>query len=495
MANPSLVLSGSILLIHHSRDGTPRVFWARRHPNSSFLSGYHCFPGGRAEPEDLEVPTQGGDADPEVRQAQVAAIRETWEEVGYLVGAQLSPSERVAFEQAISAGTSFANALKSLHITLDLTGLIPAGRWRTPDYVVKPFLTYFYAAEVEAPEYVKIGPDHSELQDGAWITAQEALAAWSVGEVLLAPSTQWLLEALGEGALNAPARFEAIEEARGQAPRYARIRPGVTLFPVLTPTLPPATHTNVYIGGERTLWVFDPASPYPEGRSALEAHLRARMAEGAEVKGMVLTHHHNDHVGGAAHLARALGVPIYGHPETASRVGFDVDVLIDEGDVLPCDTGDWQVLHTPGHAPGHLCFLDTATRCMVSGDMVAGVGTILVEPGDGSMALYLESLRRLRDIAPACLMPSHGPVIGGVEAKLTGYIEHRLMREALVMRALTPAPTPLAELLPQVYGDVAPEVWPIAELSLKAHLIKLEEDGRATSSGDAWASSIEKPSE
>src|SRR5437762_3235465 len=81
--------------------------------------------------------------------------------------------------------------------------------------------------------------------------------------------------------------------------------------------------------------------------------------------------------------------------------------------------------HTPGHAPGHLCFADAAARAIVAGDMVASVGTIIVEPEDGGdMTLYLASLRRLRaevDAGATRLLPAHGPPIVDGGARLDFY--------------------------------------------------------------------------
>ena len=259
-----------------------------------------------------------------------------------------------------------------------------------------------------------------------------------------------------------------------------------------TPTLPPATHTNCYVVGEERLAVFDPASPYPEERARLDAFLDARIRAGAQIQCLVLTHHHLDHVSGAAHLAQRLGVPVWAHPETASRVDFPVDHTLDEGDVLRLGDDIWDVLHTPGHAPGHLCFLDRDTRSAIVGDMVAGVGSILVEPEDGDMGAYIAHLRRLRQLDASCLMPSHGPVIGGATDKLTEYIDHRLDRERQVVEALSAGAAPIATLVDRVYTDVpaflkaGPEGG-LAGRSLRAHLDKLLLEGRASRTREVWS--------
>ena len=120
-----------------------------------------------------------------------------------------------------------------------------------------------------------------ELVNGEWIRPADALARFQAGRVLMAPPTQGLLEALMVGAMAAPAKFMDADEARGAAPTHGRVRPNITLFPVRTPTLPPATHTNCYVVGTSELLIVEPASPYPVDQAALDAYLEARVAAGA----------------------------------------------------------------------------------------------------------------------------------------------------------------------------------------------------------------------
>jgi ribonuclease/clavin/mitogillin len=266
--------------------------------------------------------------------------------------------------------------------------------------------------------------------------------------------------------------------------------PAIRRFEVRTPTLPPATHTNVYILGRGDLVVVDPASPYPEEREALR---EAISATGEHVAAIFLTHQHLDHVSGAAALKRATGAPIWAHPSTARRlVGrIAVDRLIDEGERVPAGGAEIETVFTPGHAPGHLCLLDGASRALVCGDMVASIGTILVDADDdGDMAVYLDSLARMRTLEPRCLLPAHGPPIWNADDHLAGYIAHREMREAKVRAALGDAPRSLDELVPVVYADADPAVWPLAKRSLRAHLIKLANEGAAIESDDRWRSPI-----
>ena len=140
---------------------------------------------------------------------------------------------------------------------------------------------------------------------------------------------------------------------------------------------------------------------------------------------------------------------------------------------------------TPGHAPGHLCFLEEETGWMAVGDMVASVGTILVDPSEGDMRVYLESLARMAALSPRVLLPAHGAPIADPAGKLAEYVRHRLWREEQVFAALAGRGRSTArDLVPIAYADTAPALHPIAERSLLSHLVKLTGDGRVRTLGD-----------
>jgi glyoxylase-like metal-dependent hydrolase (beta-lactamase superfamily II) len=271
-------------------------------------------------------------------------------------------------------------------------------------------------------------------------------------------------------------------EAERRAGELRQVAPGVRVLALRTPTLPPATHTNAYLIGpaDGPVAVVDPGSPYPEERAALERHLAA-----APVARILLTHHHGDHVGGAAALAARLGVPVAAHAATARRLAGRVAVteLIEDGQ----EVHGAIALHTPGHAEGHLCFeVGSAT---IAGDLVAGLGTILIDPSEGDMATYLASLERVLARPAAALLPAHGPLIPDGHGKLREYLAHRRMREARVREALpgrAEAGATAAELVPRAYPDTPPPLWPLAERSLLAHLIKLRDDGWAEEREGRW---------
>lgn len=266
-------------------------------------------------------------------------------------------------------------------------------------------------------------------------------------------------------------------------PRIARV-------PVRTPTLAPATHTNTWVLGEGDMAVFDPASPWEGEQRMLYELLAERVAIGERVTHIVLTHHHHDHVAGAVALRDALGgdVPILAHEATAERVNMRIDATLDEGDTLEVGGCTLDILHTPGHAPGHLVFKDRHTGAVVAGDMVAGIGTILIEPGDGHLGQYLDSLARMKAGGLTSLLPAHGPLLEQGEAVLAFYIAHRHQRTEQIRQALVSrgASTPM-ELAERVYaGVIEPSAYPIAAVQISSHLQWMVEHGLATTDGECW---------
>lgn len=259
-----------------------------------------------------------------------------------------------------------------------------------------------------------------------------------------------------------------------------QVAPGIRVLALRTPTLPPAAHTNVYLVGPAggPVIVVDPGSPYDDQQAILAGYL-AEVPIGA----VLLTHHHLDHAGGAAALAARHGVPIAAHAETARLLAGVVEVteVIEDGATVHGITA----VHTPGHAIGHLCFEHGGAT--IAGDMVAGVGTILIDPDEGDMALYLASLERLLARAPAVLLPAHGPAMPDGPAKLREYLAHRRMREERVLAALGDAPASLRVLLRSSYSDTPSVLWPLAERSLRAHLDKLVREGRARQRDAGWS--------
>src|SRR5919202_1361450 len=159
--------------------------------------------------------------------------------------------------------------------------------------------------------------------------------------------------------------------------------------------------TNTYVTDG---WVVDPGPDDPRHLDAVVA------AAGGDVAGIVLTHDHHDHSEGAPRLAERTRAEVV-RPRGGERVG-------------PFDS-----IATPGHAPDHVALV--AGRALFTGDTVLGAGSVFIMPGEGSLAAYLDSLRRLREVDAEAILPGHGPVVWDPRAKLDEYIEHRLERERL----------------------------------------------------------------
>jgi glyoxylase-like metal-dependent hydrolase (beta-lactamase superfamily II) len=262
---------------------------------------------------------------------------------------------------------------------------------------------------------------------------------------------------------------------------------GLFLASLRTPTLLPATHTNCWVVdlGEGVA-VVDPGSPEPEEQARLDALLDGLAREGRPAREIWLTHHHADHVGGVAHLARR-GLPVRAHRRTADRLPSGMEVrLASDGDLLH---GRWRVLHTPGHAAGHLVFHDEATGALLAGDMVSTLSTVVVDPPEGDMGEYLRQLDRLRALGARTLYPAHGAPAPAAAAKLDEYLAHRRLRTGKVEAALSPGGT-LAEVTRVAYDDTPPPLWPVAERSCLATLLMLEAEGRARQVEGGWASPV-----
>jgi len=272
------------------------------------------------------------------------------------------------------------------------------------------------------------------------------------------------------------------------------VSPTVSAFAALTPTIAPATHTNSYALGDRDVLLVEPATPYEDEQKEWLAWARSLASQGRTAAAIVLTHHHPDHVGGVDVLARELGLPVWAHRETRARLDDPrrVDRALEDGELLALDgpiPTAWRVLHTPGHAPGHVCLHEPRTGAVVVGDMVASVGTILIAPGDGDMKVYLEQLARLERLGARVALPAHGDPIDDPSRLFRHYILHRLAREAKVLASVGAAGDGGAaddELVPVAYSDTPPLLWPIAALSMRAHLDKLAQDGRVEHRDGRW---------
>jgi glyoxylase-like metal-dependent hydrolase (beta-lactamase superfamily II)/8-oxo-dGTP pyrophosphatase MutT (NUDIX family) len=485
------------------------VYWVRRAETLAFMGGWHAFPGGGLGREDAAVPVGGrarrtasgersalptafwdlqGEPPPDlVPGLEVCALRELYEETGILLALPpVEPQRRAAARRRLLAGEVAFDALRrELGATLDAARLLFAGRWLTPPFAPLRFDNRFFLAEWRpedgAPEVIL-----GELAEGEWIEPRVALERWRRGAALAAPPILHILEVLAEdGPERGLPRLVAPEEADLGPFRRIEFRPGVLLFPLRTPTLPPASYTNAFLLGHGEALLVDPGSPDTgEIARLLDGLAAARRRLGRRVVEIWLTHEHPDHVGGVEAARRALRVPVRAHPAAAERLrerGLAIDGELHEGEVRRL-SGDPEavvrVLHTPGHARGHLCFFEEVTGSLLAGDMVAGVGTIVVDPPAGDMDDYLASLERLRDLGPRTLFPAHGPASKDGSRRLQEYLDHRLWREELILAAWRSGRREPEAMLATVYDDAPPEARPLAARQIVAHLERLARHGR-----------------
>jgi glyoxylase-like metal-dependent hydrolase (beta-lactamase superfamily II) len=202
---------------------------------------------------------------------------------------------------------------------------------------------------------------------------------------------------------------------------------------------------------------------------------------------VLVTHHHVDHASAAAVFARGLDVPLFGHPATFDRLrdrGAELRPVHD-GERLVLGERAWTALHTPGHAPGHLCLHDEDGRTLIAGDMVANGSTILVPADDdGDMSAYLEQLQRLDALGTTLVLPAHGEPIDDPHRLFSHYVQHRLMREQKILhawedqRAALGREPDIVEIVPQAYDDTPFHLWPLARAAAEAHVVKLRREGR-----------------
>lgn len=262
---------------------------------------------------------------------------------------------------------------------------------------------------------------------------------------------------------------------RSREERRVWNKEGVTLVQALNPGPFTLQGTNTWVVGSPA-WIVDPGPAEPGHLERLAVVVRCREA----AAGIVLTHRHADHAESAPLVAERLGVPVFAGPDRADPEGFsepsaeglEIERTLAEGDTV----GPFTVIETPGHSADHVSYL--YERALFCGDTVLGEGSVFIPPGGGSLAAYLDSLRRLRALDLDVLCPGHGPLVPDPQAKLDEYLEHRLDRERRLVAALERGLRSRDELLDDVWADAPPALRPAAALTLEAHLDKLATEGR-----------------
>jgi len=529
--------SATVVVVRDAAEGI-EVLLLRRAERGDRASGAWVFPGGVVEPQDAGAYACSTALDDAEASSQlgvsargldyyVCAVRECFEESGLLyaraahgdlVSADDDPARVLSSWRALlHRGERSINELcREFALELALDRLVYLSHWVTPIGQPKRFDTRFFVAE--APPAQASAHDALELVEHVWLPPANAtelkllhptrvtlqtlsrfdrvatLLAWARSQRTI-PRIEPRLGSGGQGQRfvmpiePAWAEIGKIDpEGRGHA-RY-EIRPGepvqlsarVVRVTADNGGMMTGPGTNTYLVGSPAADAWAVVDPGPANPAHIERILAA--APGT-IRSIFVTHTHVDHSPAVALLAARTGATVYGRMAdypSGQDATFAPQVVLNGGEriALAPDT-TLRVIHTPGHASNHLCYLLEEEASLFTGDHVMQGSTVVISPPDGDMSAYLTSLRALLAQPLQWLLPGHGFAIADPHAQLRYIIAHRLEREARVLRAVRelsqPAPATPEQLLPSVYADVDPRLHPVALRSLRAHLQKLAQDG------------------
>jgi len=525
--------------------GGIEVLMTRRSDKASFAPGAYVFPGGGIDALDAAPDTHAAadrrpsQSDLHLTQA-IAAIRESFEELGILLArhaggprrGQMADAQDIA---AIDRHQPFVAQCAARGLRLAADGVFLLAHWITDRDLPRRFDVPFLVARM--PEGQEPVADEAEQFEPVWVRPADALARHEAGQFfMIFPTIRTLQRLAGFGSTQAV--FDALKSEAplwtscpragtlaGKEARYmesdmpygelALVCPdGQIVHPLDWQTERPvpllrnvmrltAPNPGVMTGpGTNSYLVGDPATgfiaidPGPADTEHLDKLWRAA---GGDIRMIVCTHSHPDHSPGAAPL-QALCVqagkarpPILGLPSapTARAASqFTPDRALQNDELLRLDgrageakiTHTLQAIHTPGHAANHLCLLLVEDGLLFSGDHILNGSTTVVDPPDGNMTDYLDSLDRLDAVCAEhgveFILPAHGYVLGGPVHTARGAIAklkaHRLAREAKVLAAMQALPQgSMEDWVRHAYDDVPPRMWPVAQRSLLAHVERI----------------------
>ena len=549
-AAPVSLLRGaaSLLVLRDGSAGMEVLMLRRVERHDDRSSGAFVFPGGTLDKQDgtlhalcaglddaaasarLNLPAQGLDY-------YVAAVRECFEEAGLFFAYDgdgrllsldaLDPDQLAALRQAVSrGGPGLAHACERFGLRLAVDQLAYHSHWLTPPGLPKRFDTRFFIAVAPAGQSVEHDP--AEAAEYRWVRPADAIGPDS--DMKLVPVTRHTLAAIAHFQ-RAQDCFAAARQRRDiqcimpriaqgakgarpvlpHEPAYAEIgridpdgagharfelQPGAAVQLSARVWRVTANNGSVMTGpGTNTYFVGDAArnewaviDPGPDDPAHVEAILAA--APGP-VRTILVTHTHIDHSPAARRLKEATGATVMGMPAPDSPwhdTAFAPERVLAHGDVVRVgDACAIRVVHTPGHASNHLCFLLEEERTLFTGDHIMQGSTVVISPPDGDMLAYLKSLEMLLGEDLDWLAPGHGFLIPRPHDAVRTLMRHRLQREAKVMNALRDlGPVELPALLARVYDDVPERMHPVAQRSLLAHLGKLVAEERVGEVEGRW---------
>ena len=520
--------AATVLLLRDADGGGIELLMTRRSPSASFAPGAYVFPGGGIDAADAAShavaarrPTQ---SDRHLTQA-IAAIRESFEELGVLLARHADGTPADDSDIAVlKRSDPLAAQCLARGLTLAADEVFVLAHWITDRDLPRRFDVPFLVARM--PRNQAPLADGTEQFEPVWVRPGDALARHNAGAFFMLFPTLRTLERLQQfgsveavlqacaseqplwtscpraGFLHgAEARFMEHETAYGE---LALVSPdGQLLHPLdwrtnqpvpllknairLTapnPGVMTGPGTNSYLVGEPDTGyiAIDPGPNEPE-------HLqRLWRAAGGDIRMIVCTHSHPDHSPGARPLqALCKTAPailgLASAPTARPASEFQPDRQLKDGEQLALAGGGaqhtLQVILTPGHAANHLCLVLLEDGLLFSGDHVLNGSTTVVDPPDGNMTDYLDSLDAL---SAACdrhgiefILPAHGYVLGSAKDAIARLKTHRLQREAKVLAAMRQRPEgSMDDWVALAYDDVPQRMWPVAQRSLLAHVQRLE---------------------
>jgi glyoxylase-like metal-dependent hydrolase (beta-lactamase superfamily II)/8-oxo-dGTP pyrophosphatase MutT (NUDIX family) len=481
--------------------GSPQLFVVRRSRHLRFFGGFLAFPGGRVAPTDatsLPAADVRGPAATKYAVRRVAAARELFEETGVLLARRPDGSFLAASAELdtcrcemIDGRLPFTDILHRFGLSIRPEDLTPVGDLVTPAFMPTRFDTTYFVASLPPCQRAEIWP--GELDEGRWITTADLLEEWTRGACLISPPSLLLLETIrGRPVEQAPIYLGPyLAAARDNLPTIL-FAPAVQMIPLRTVALPPSTYTNAFLVGAGPVYLIDPGAAELAEQERLFALLDARQAQGPCLTAIVLSHHHPDHIGAATACAQRYRLPIWAHPLTARALQGKIDIarFLHDGAHLdlgtaPDGSGPWhlEAIHTPGHASGHLAFYEPHYRLLFAGDMVSTLSSIVIAPPDGDLAVYVESLQRLRGYDCRLLLPSHGSPSARFVETIDACLDHRARREEQLLGALTVTPRTVADLAEELYKGLPAPLMRLAGWQVLAGLQKLEREGHAVCAG------------
>ena len=533
--------AATVLLLRDSEAGIEALM-TRRSGTASFAPGAYVFPGGQIDAADEAAAriaarrsTQSG---LQLTQA-IAAIREGFEELGVLLarhadGRPVSAQDIASMDRSTASPVSFAEQCAARGLVLACDQVFSLAHWITDRDLPKRFDVPFLVARM--PEGQVPTADESEQFEPCWVRPADALARHTAGSFFMIFPTVRTLQRLAayanvDAVLQACAPQGGAEQPlwtscpragllRGQDARYmesdspygelALVCPDGQLLHALdwqseravpllrnvqrltapNPGAMTGPGTNSYIVGDAATGylVIDPG---PNDAAHIDRLWRA--TEG-NIRMIVCTHSHADHSPGAAPLQALCKQkpPILGlssAPTARSSARFAAERELRDGErlVLSGTTAEGEpvshtlrAIHTPGHAANHLCLVLEEDGLLFSGDHILNGSTTVVDPPDGDMNAYLDSLDKLDAACEAggidFILPAHGHVIGSARSAIAQLKAHRLKREAKIAAAMQRLPqgTP-DDWLPLAYDDVPERMWPVAARSLAAHVARIRQ--------------------